>query len=155
MGVSISNLTRGADFDEPDQPIAAVQALLRQQRLYSGPVDGVNGKETVAAIRRYQILHSLQATGRLDAATLRVMLAPLPQPSGELSAADRELLRELSQTPIPDPVAESARKPIPPADPPVVSQENQRKVTDGNGKKASRSKPVRHRRSGSSGLSAD
>jgi len=127
--------------EEPEQPVAAVQALLRQERLYSGPVNGVLSGETVAAIRRYQILHNLRVTGRLDADTLRVMLLPSPPPSLEITAADRELLRELSQTPLPDPVAE-IRKPIPPGEPPAVVPDAQRKK-EGAGKKAGRSKSLR------------
>lgn len=96
--------------------MAAVQALLRQERLYTGPVDGVASEATTAAIRRYQILHGLRATGRLEEKTLRAMLAPPPS-SKTLTEADRQLLRELAETPPPQPVAER-RQPIPPGPPP-------------------------------------
>ena len=131
---------------EAEQPVAAVQALLRQERLYSGQVDGVLGGETVAAIRRYQILHGLRATGRLDAGTLRAMLLPSQQPSEQLSSADRELLRELAEAPVPSPVAEN-RKPIPPAEPPVISPEEQKRAADAKGKKTGRPKSAKSRRS--------
>jgi len=149
VGLAMIVGTRAADAPEWEEPIAAVQAFLRQERLYSGAVDGVAGRETVAAIRRYQILHGLRATGRLEADTLRAMLLPPPPPSGELTAADRELLRELAQAPVPDAVAER-RKPIPPGEPLVVSPESQKPHE--KAKKAGRSKA---RRSGANRFNAD
>jgi len=145
IGLAFAN-TRAADLPEP--PLAAVQALLRQERLYSGPVNGVEDRETVAAIRRYQILHGLRATGRLEADTLRTMLLPAPSAPGELSAADQELLRELAQAPLPDAVAER-RKPIPPGEPPAVVPVG--KKIDDKVRKAGRSRASRR----ASRLSAD
>ena len=145
--------TRAADVseNETEPPVAAVQALLRQERLYSGPVNGVEDRETVAAIRRYQILHGLRATGRLETDTLRSMLLPAPPPPGELTTADRELLRELAQAPLPDAVAER-RKPIPPGEPPSATPTPK---PDGKAHKSSRSKANRQHRSGTNRLSAD
>ncbi len=144
--------TRGAEeiAGEVEQPIAAVQALLRQERLYSGPVDGVAGHETVAAIRRYQILHGLRATGRLEPDTLRAMLLPAPSGRGEITESDRELLRELAQTPLPDPVAER-REPIPPGPPAAATPASQKPES----KKAVRPRASKSRRSGGSRLSGD
>ena len=125
-----------------EAPVAAAQALLRQERLYVGPVNGVLDPATAAGVRRYQMVHGLRATGRLDDATLRRMLAP-PVPPEELADSDRRLLLELAQTPVPDPVAEH-RLPLPPLEPPpavapgkpqATPQETQRK----------RVKGVRHR----------
>ena len=142
-----------APGEAEQQPIAAVQALLRQERLYSGPVNGVEDRETAAAIRRYQILHGLRATGRLEPGTLRAMLLPAPpSPADGLSAADRELLRELAQTPLPDPVAEQ-RKPIPPGEPPAATPASQKPGE--KAKKAGRSKAPKSRRAGGNRLSAD
>ena len=151
MGFAIGLAMAGMQAaDAPEPPVAAVQALLKQERLYSGTVNGVEDRETVAAIRRYQILHGLRATGRLEPETLRAMLLPAHPPSGALTSADQELLRELAQTPLPDAVAER-RKPIPPGEPPAVVAS----PTPAKAKKAGRSKISRQRRSGSSGLSAD
>ncbi|MCX6967475.1 MAG: peptidoglycan-binding protein [Verrucomicrobia bacterium] len=133
-----------------EQPIAAVQALLRQEQLYSGPVDGVAGKETVAAIRRYQILHGLRATGRLEPDTLRAMLSATPSASEELTAADREFLRELAQTPLPEPVAEP-RKPIPPGEPVILPEQK----PEPKAKKPGRSPKPKQRRAGSSRMGGD
>lgn len=128
--------------DEEEQPVAAVQALLRQERLYLGPVNGVLDEPTAAGVRRYQILHGLRATGRLDAGTLRLMLLPRSLAS-DLSDSDRQLLHDLAQTPIPDPVAEH-RKPIPPADPPAIVAPAQEKSASETKRK--RAKSAKHRR---------
>jgi len=146
--------TRAADVseNETEPPVAAVQALLRQERLYSGPVNGVEDRETVAAIRRYQILHGLRATGRLEADTLRAMLLPAPSAPGALSAADQELLRELAQAPLPDAVAER-RKPISPGEPPAVVPAS--KKSDEKARKSGRSRASKQRRSAGSRLSPD
>jgi len=145
IGLAITSSTgvAGEPAEEPEQPIAAVQALLKKERLYSGSVDGVSGVATVAAIRRYQILHGLRATGRLDTGTLRLMLSPAP-PSAALTDSDRELLRELAEAPLPDPVG-ARRTPIPPGDPPpVASPANNPK--DGKAKRAGRSSSAKQRR---------
>lgn len=113
LGVAVAVCGAGAQ-EEP--PIAAVQALLKEQRLYSGPVDGSPGTATTAAVRRYQILHGLTATGLLNQPTLATMLAP-PPPSPKLTESDREVLRELEAVPPPAPVGEEHREPIPPAPP--------------------------------------
>ncbi len=108
-----------AKAEEP-APIAAIQALLKEQRLYFGPVDGMEGKATAAAMRRYQMLHGLTATGTPDQPTLATMLTP-PPTSAKLTEADREVLRELEAEPAPLPIAEQPREPIPPAPPQAVA----------------------------------
>ena len=47
-----------------------VQQKLQQDGLYRGPIDGVWGPGTEAAMRTYQQQHNLNATGKLDANTL-------------------------------------------------------------------------------------
>lgn len=101
---------------QEEAPIAAIQALLKEQRLYTGPVDGMPSMRTTAAVRRYQILHGLSVTGLPDPPTLATMLAP-PPPSAKLTESDREVLRELEAEPVPPPVAEQFREPIPPGPP--------------------------------------
>ena len=133
-----------------EEPVAAVQALLRQERLYLGPVNGVLDGPTAAGVRRYQILHGLRASGLLDDETLRVMLSP-PAPSLGLAESDQRLLRELAQTPIPDPVAEH-RQPIPPAEPPAVVAPGKPQATPQESKRK-RAKPARHRHTSAGPLS--
>lgn len=126
-------------------PIAAVQALLKKERLYTGPVDGAPSTATTAAIRRYQILHGLRATGLLDEATLRAMLAPAPVPKA-LADSDRELLRELAEAPIPDPVAEARREPIPPGPPVYAPGPSATPSPKAKREKPGRTRTVRHAR---------
>ena len=125
-----------------EEPVAAAQALLRQERLYVGPVNGVLDPPTAAGVRRYQIVHGLRATGRLDDATLRQMLAP-PVLSAEMVDSDRRLLQELAQAPVPDPVAEY-RRPLPPLEPPAVVAPGKAQATPQETKRK-RVKSARHR----------
>ena len=124
--------------------MAAVQALLLRERLYAGPVDGATGEATLSAIRRYQILHGMRATGQLDPETLHAMLGQPPL-SGALTASDREILRELAEAPPPEPVAER-RLPIPSV-PPVAVASPTPTPRQGRTSKAVRS--ARHRSTGS------
>lgn len=119
MAVAFIMAASGAQAEE-QAPIAAIQALLKEQRLYFGPMDGMDGKATAAAVRRYQMLHGLTATGTPDQPTLAAMLAP-PTPSAKLTEADREVLRELEAEPAPMPIAEQPREPIPPAPPQAMA----------------------------------
>lgn len=46
-----------------------VQEKLKQEGLYKGKVDGIDGQETRAALKRYQAKNGLDQTGRLDSQT--------------------------------------------------------------------------------------
>lgn len=59
--------------------VAAAQVALRSQGLYTGSIDGVNGSDTVAAVRRLQRRASLSPTGVLDRLT-REALGALGKP---------------------------------------------------------------------------
>jgi LysM repeat protein len=58
---------------------AGLQVALRAQGLYLGPIDGIVGPRTVAAVRTFQRTHGLRATGIADLATRRE-LGPLGTP---------------------------------------------------------------------------
>jgi LysM repeat protein len=58
---------------------AGLQVALRAQGLYLGPIDGIVGPHTVAAVRRFQRTHGLRATGIADLPTRRE-LGPLGKP---------------------------------------------------------------------------
>src|SRR5438034_5622942 len=58
---------------------AGLQVALRAQGLYRGPIDAISGPETVAAVRDFQRLQGLPATGLADART-RAALGPLGRP---------------------------------------------------------------------------
>ena len=59
-----------------------VQKTLKEMGHDPGPIDGVMGSQTSAALRAYQKQHGLDATGQLDAATQARLGAP-PQPSAQ------------------------------------------------------------------------
>lgn len=127
--------------EPPEVPVAAVQAFLKEQRLYSGPVDGMESPATAGAVRRYQILHGFTATGRLDEGTLAAMLTPVPH-SVKLTESDKEVLKELDANP--PPVAEERREPIPPGPPvPVVASPS---PTPGKGRKGATARSVHRAR---------
>jgi peptidoglycan hydrolase-like protein with peptidoglycan-binding domain len=72
-----------------DDLTRAVQQRLKDQGFFYGSVDGQDGGETSAAIRRYQIRHGLHVTGQLNDETMRSLgvarnTPPPPAPSGEL-----------------------------------------------------------------------
>ncbi|HZT94825.1 MAG TPA: peptidoglycan-binding protein [Gaiellaceae bacterium] len=58
---------------------AGLQVALRAQGLYRGPIDAISGPNTVAAIRAFQRIHGLPATGLANART-RKALGPLGRP---------------------------------------------------------------------------
>ncbi len=58
---------------------AGVQVALRALGLYAGPIDGLVGPATVAAVRAAQVRFHLPVTGRIDARTRRA-LGPLGRP---------------------------------------------------------------------------
>ena len=58
---------------------AGLQVALRAQGLYLGPIDGIVGPHTVAAVRAFQHRHGLRVTGLADLPTRRE-LGPLGMP---------------------------------------------------------------------------
>jgi peptidoglycan hydrolase-like protein with peptidoglycan-binding domain len=58
---------------QADPELRDAQAQLRTLGLYGGPVDGLWGPETAAAVERYQRDHRLTVTARLDNDTLAAL----------------------------------------------------------------------------------
>jgi hypothetical protein len=58
---------------------AGLQVALRAQGLYRGPIDAISGPGTVAAVRDFQRMQGLPATGLADART-RAAMGPLGRP---------------------------------------------------------------------------
>lgn len=58
--------------------VSALQRLLSSYRLYSGPIDGVYGPQTEAAVANFQRIRGLPETGIADAGTLTAMGFELP-----------------------------------------------------------------------------
>ena len=77
--------------------VAAAQQRLKDRGYYSGPVDGVMGPRTAAALRAYQRDHGLSATGRLDSQTASVLgnetslTAAASAPTVDVRTAQRQL----------------------------------------------------------------
>ena len=60
----------------PRNIVRALQQRLLQLGLNPGPIDGIYGPRTAAAIRQFQIMHGLDPDGRISVAVLeRVGLA--------------------------------------------------------------------------------
>lgn len=49
-----------------DSTVLQIQSALRQKKYYRGAIDGLNGPETRAAIRAYQVDRGLPVTGQID-----------------------------------------------------------------------------------------
>ena len=67
-----------AQAQYPPGAVADIQGKLIQRGYHPGGVDGVWGRKTIGALRRYQLDHGLPATGRLNPPTARSLGIPLP-----------------------------------------------------------------------------
>lgn len=56
-----------------DQLTQQVQQALAREGLSPGPIDGLPGRKTAAALRAYQAMHKLTVTGQADLATLSLL----------------------------------------------------------------------------------
>ncbi len=75
------------------------QIALARAGFSSGPIDGVGGAQSTAALRAYQENHDLPATGALDAATrAHLVLAPAPLTQLVLTPEDLARLQPLATT---------------------------------------------------------
>jgi hypothetical protein len=68
---SLLSETRTASAPTPPVDVRTAQRELRERGFYSGPIDGVLGTATEAALRAYQRDRGLTVTGRLDPPTIR------------------------------------------------------------------------------------
>lgn len=87
-----------------DERVREAQTELKRQGFYYGEVDGENGAETSAAIRRFQIRNGLEVTGQLNEKTLDALDA------GQVA---REL-PDSTPAPAPVPPPPAAKAPAPP-----------------------------------------
>jgi len=72
IGVSAADAAR-ADRKRPDPNVAGLQTALRMQRLYRGPIDGMLGPQTVAALKALQRRARLATTSLLGDRTLSAL----------------------------------------------------------------------------------
>ena len=61
--------------------VERAQQALKQLGHDPGPIDGVMGAQTTAALKAYQKQHGLRATGQLDAATSEKLTQPATAPA--------------------------------------------------------------------------
>lgn len=73
---------------QPSAEIRDAQQRLQALDLYQGPLDGIAGPDTRAALERYQQNRGLTVTGRVDPPTLAALRAPPPAPVTLSSATD-------------------------------------------------------------------
>lgn len=63
---------------QSDPVVRQIQGILQERGYAPGPLDGVLGKKTREALRRFQRDHHLSVTGEIDPATKSVLLSPPP-----------------------------------------------------------------------------
>jgi len=105
--------------------VADIQANLLRRGLYEGPVDGVMGSKTEAAIMFYQETRGLPQTGAADAAVLDLLkkdnaefnVVPPDRPSDVTGA----IAAKAPQKPVEKPVEKAAEKPAAKAPDPVAA----------------------------------
>jgi peptidoglycan hydrolase-like protein with peptidoglycan-binding domain len=69
--------------------VRQAQAQLHARHLYDGPVDGVLGQQTQAALRRYQQASGLPESATLDSATVAHLTGgPTPSPTPSPAPTD-------------------------------------------------------------------
>jgi peptidoglycan hydrolase-like protein with peptidoglycan-binding domain len=76
MGIDPASLpTRTASSAEPLQPdvIRGIQRRLREAHFYNGPIDGVLGAKSQAAVERFQRSRGLEPSGDLNPSTIAAL----------------------------------------------------------------------------------
>jgi peptidoglycan hydrolase-like protein with peptidoglycan-binding domain len=85
LGLSVIPLASAGDRGD----IKKVQETLRDKGFYTGPVDGIMGHQTRAAIRQYQQSENLPVTGHLDGDTAGKLGVGPESVGGEFKAAGK------------------------------------------------------------------
>ena len=81
-----------APIAKPASDVAAAQQRLKERGYYSGPVDGLIGASTEAALRAFQRDQRLTVTGHLDPPTVRVLIGEASvAPMTDIRTAQRQL----------------------------------------------------------------
>jgi peptidoglycan hydrolase-like protein with peptidoglycan-binding domain len=78
---------------KPASDVLAAQQRLKDRGYYAGPVDGVMGPDTEAAVRAYQRDRRLTVNGQLDSQTTRALMgeASTVAPTVDIRTAQRQL----------------------------------------------------------------
>jgi peptidoglycan hydrolase-like protein with peptidoglycan-binding domain len=75
LGAQVTNELRPSPSLNPSQ-VTSVQSALAAGGLYRGPIDGTMSASTRAAVRQFQEINRLPASGELDAETLARLQLP-------------------------------------------------------------------------------
>ena len=89
LGMTFSFIT-GAALADPDTGLQRYQRLLRDRRYEVGPIDGVLGKRTRQALKRFQRDQNLPVTGRLDRETTAALETSVPSAALQKTEPPRE-----------------------------------------------------------------
>jgi len=96
---SASPASDAVPYPRPADNWLEAQIVLARNGFSCGPIDGVAGAQSEAALRAFQEQRGLEATGRLDRATIsELILKAPPLGSDVLSAADLGRLEPVSPT---------------------------------------------------------
>ena len=73
VGMTGFAATAQARVDHRPADIRTAQQQLKNDGLYNGPIDGIDGHSTRAALRQYQRNNNLRANGKLDRQTRNML----------------------------------------------------------------------------------
>ncbi len=89
----------GADYPRPVATWLEGQVALARRGFSGGPIDGIRGRQSAAALRAWQQREGIPDTGELDAATRAALVIDAPALAwASLAAADLTELRKLPAT---------------------------------------------------------
>lgn len=96
-----------------DERTREAQAELKRQGFYYGEIDGENGAETSAAIRRFQIRNGLEVTGQLNEKTIDALdTAGVNRDSPESVPAEATAPAPVAPPPPEPPVTRKSEPPV-------------------------------------------
>ena len=84
-------------FAQGSDTVRSVQQALKDKGFDPGPVDGVNGPETRAALKKYQSQQNLTADGRLGPKTLDSLGVKQSSPGSQFAASGENVKHSYSK----------------------------------------------------------
>ena len=92
-----ASLSVAPGFAQGSDNIRAVQQALKDKGLDPGPIDGVNGRKTRAALKKYQAQQNLTADGRMGPKTLDSLGVKQAEPASQFAASGDNLKHSYSK----------------------------------------------------------
>lgn len=74
-GTSTKSASKAGSADVSRDTLKKIQSELKKKGLYKGGIDGLNGKQTVSAVKQFQQKNGLKITGKIDMTTKDKILA--------------------------------------------------------------------------------